>query len=223
MIDPALSDDSPLAAEPSGTLSGLHESVPEEILSVLVVGLLLFLGPHSTRLLAADWRAARIASIGEGKWKGLVSLVSLFGLVLIVYGYGLARASAAVPLWTPAVWTRHLASPLTLVAFVLVVAAYVPRSRLRALVGHPMLLGVGLWALAHLLANGSLVDFVLFGVFLAWAALDFVALHRRDRAEAKQRSGAWGNDLTSVVVGTVAWYLFAVYLHGPLIGVRPFG
>ncbi len=189
---------------------------------VLVVGLLLFIGPHSVRLVADDWRRRRIASMGEGGWKGLYSLVSLIGLALVVWGYGLARASQGAPMWTPPAWSRHLASPLTLVAFVLIVAAYVPRSRLRALVGHPMLLGVALWSLAHLLANGTAPDLVLFGVFLAWSAIDFVASRRRDRVEGRRRGGVWGNDLTSVVVGTVAWYVFAMYLHGPLIGVRPF-
>ncbi len=189
---------------------------------VLVVGLLLLLGPHSVRLFADDWRGARIASMGEGKWKGLYSLLSIVGLVLVVVGYGMARASAGMPLWMPPTWARHLASPLTLVAFVLIVAAYVPRSRLRALVGHPMLLGVALWALAHLLANGGAADLVLFGAFLVWAVVDFVASRRRDRAEGRQRRGTWGSDLTSVVVGTVAWYVFALYLHAPLIGVRPF-
>ncbi len=190
---------------------------------VLVVGLVLFIGAHSVRMVADDWRRARIASTGEGRWKAWFSVVSLTGLALVVWGYGLARASQGAPLWTPPVWSRHLASPLTLVAFVLVVAAYVPRRRLRALVGHPMLLGVALWSLAHLLANGTARDLVLFGVFLAWSVVDFVASRRRDRAGGVQRSGAWGNDLTSVVVGTVAWYVFAIYLHGPLIGVQPFG
>lgn len=189
---------------------------------VLVAGLLLFLGPHSVRLVADDWRSERIASMGEGRWKGLYSLVSLVGFALIIWGYGMARASQGAPLWAPPAWSRHLASPLTLVAFVLIVAAYVPRSRLRALVGHPMLLGTVLWALAHLLANGGVADLVLFGAFLVWSAVDFVALRRRDRVEGRQRRGAWGSDLTSVVVGTVAWYVFAMYLHGPLIGVRPF-
>lgn len=189
---------------------------------VLVLGLLLFLGPHSVRLFADDWRSARISSMGLGRWKGLYSLVSIVGFVLVIVGYGMARASAGMPLWTPPAWTRHLASPLTLVAFVLIVAAYVPRSRLRALVGHPMLAGVALWALAHLLANGGAADLVLFGAFFVWAVADFVVSRRRDRAEGRERRGTWGSDLTSVVVGTVAWYVFAMYLHAPLIGVRPF-
>lgn len=188
---------------------------------VLVVGLVLFLGAHSVRMVADDWRSARIARMGEGPWKGVYSLVSVAGLALIVWGYALAGADPTV-LWTPPVWLRHLVSPLTLLAFVLIVAAYVPRSRIRAIVGHPMLAGVALWALAHLLSNGGLADLVLFGAFLAWSVLDFVSSRRRDREANRVRAGGWANDLVSVVVGTVAWFVFAMYLHGPLIGVRPF-
>jgi uncharacterized membrane protein len=131
--------------------------------------------------------------------------------------------TAPVDLWHPPVWTRHAASLLTLLSFILITAAYVPRSRIRALVGHPMVAGVKLWAFAHLLSNGRLGDVVLFGAFLAWAVADFASLRRRDRASGTRRgTGALANDLTSVVAGTVAWFVFALYLHVPLIGVRPF-
>jgi uncharacterized membrane protein len=190
--------------------------------TVLVIGLALFLGVHSVRLFADDWRSARVTAMGEGAWKGLYSLVSLAGLALIVWGYGMTR-TAPVDLWHPPVWTRHAASLLTLLSFILITAAYVPRSRIRALVGHPMVAGVKLWAFAHLLSNGRLGDVVLFGAFLAWAVADFASLRRRDRASGTRRgTGALANDLTSVVAGTVAWFVFALYLHVPLIGVRPF-
>ncbi|HRA79095.1 MAG TPA: NnrU family protein [Burkholderiaceae bacterium] len=192
-------------------------------MTALVIGLILFLGAHSVRIVADDWRSARVAAMGEGAWKGVYSLVSLAGLVLIVWGYGLSRA-APVDLWQPPVWTRHAASLFTLLSFILIAAAYVPRSRIRALVGHPMVAGVKLWAFAHLLSNGRLADVVLFGAFLAWAVLDYASLRRRDRAAGTQRgAGALANDLTSVVAGAVAWFVFALYLHAPLIGVRPFG
>lgn len=190
-------------------------------MTVLVLGLVLFLGMHSVRIVADDWRRARIAAMGPGSWKGAYTLVSLAGLVLVVWGFGLAR-QAPLELWQPPAWTRHLASLLTWIAFVLVVAAYVPRSRLRAAIGHPMVAGVVLWALAHLLANGALADVVLFGAFLLWAVLDFGSARGRDRASgAPVRTGLWANDLVTVVVGTVAWYAFAMYLHQPLIGTRP--
>lgn len=191
-------------------------------MTALILGLILFLGTHSVRIVAGGWRDARVAAIGEGAWKGLYSLASLAGLALIAWGFGLAR-TAPVELWQPPAWGRHAASLFTLLSFVLIVAAYVPRSRIRALVGHPMVAGVKLWAFAHLLSNGSLADLVLFGAFLAWSIVAFAALRRRDRAAGTKRgAGALGNDLTSVVVGVLAWFVFALYLHGPLIGVRPF-
>lgn len=189
----------------------------------LVVGLLLFLGVHSVRILAEDWRSRRIAAMGAGAWKGLYSLFALAGLVLIVHGYAGARA-APVELWAPPIWTRHLASLLTLLSFVLLAAAYVPRNRIRAAIGHPMVVGVKVWALAHLLANGSLADLVLFGAFLAWAVLDFRAARRRDRQGGQvPSSGGVPGDVMVLAVGLAAWAAFAFWLHGALIGVRPFG
>lgn len=189
----------------------------------LVAGLLLFLGVHSVRIVAEDWRARRIAAMGAGAWKGLYALVSLAGLVLVVQGYAEAR-SAPIALWSPPVWTRHLASLLTLVSFVLLAAAYVPRNRIRAAVGHPMVAGVKAWAIAHLLANGSLADLLLFGAFLVWAIFDFRAARRRDRRTGGvPSSGRLAGDATVLVVGVVAWAAFAFWLHGALIGVRPFG
>ncbi len=192
-------------------------------MGLLWLGLLLFIVPHSLRLFAADWREARMAAMGERAWKALVALVSLAGLVLIVYGFAQARAAGTALLWVPGPALRHLASPLTLVAFILGAAAYTSRSRLRAVVGHPLTLGVALWAAGHLVANGSAADVVLFGVLLLWAVIEFIALRARDRRTGQVRAGIWGNDLFSVVIGTVAWYVFAIYLHGPLIGVQPFG
>jgi uncharacterized membrane protein len=190
---------------------------------LLVLGLALFLGAHSTRIFAEGWRERRIAAMGVLPWKALYALVSLAGLVLIVYGYGEARAAPLV-LWSPPAWTRHLAALLTLPAFVLVAAAYVPGNRLKARVGHPMVLGVKTWAVAHLFANGTLADVVLFGSFLAWAVLDFIAARKRDRAAGVRYAIAGaGRDAVVVVVGLAAWAAFAFWLHAALIGVRPFG
>ncbi|HWS74920.1 MAG TPA: NnrU family protein [Quisquiliibacterium sp.] len=192
-------------------------------MTTLVIGLLIFLGAHSVRIFAEPWRQARIARMGAGAWKGVYSLVSIAGFALIVWGYGMARA-VPVELWTPPTWTRHLSSLLNLGAFVLLAAAYVPRNRIRAAVGHPMVAGVKLWALAHLLSNGRLADVVLFGAFLLWAVLDFRAARARDRRTAVRRApGALAGDVAVLVVGTLATAVFALWLHGPLIGVRPFG
>jgi uncharacterized membrane protein len=193
------------------------------MMTLLIVGLLLFLGSHSIRIVAEPWRVAQIARRGEVSWKRIVSLVSLAGFALVVYGYGQARG-APVVLWVPPLWTRHLAALLTLPAFVLIAAAYVRGNRIKAAVGHPMVAGVKVWAFAHLLANGNLADVVLFGAFLAWAIVDFIAARRRDRAAGTRYPvGTPFRDVVTVGAGVLGWALFAWVLHGPLIGVRPFG
>lgn len=198
-------------------------------LAWLVLGLLLFLGVHSTRVVAEDWRGRQLARWGEKGWKGAVALVSLVGFVLLIWGYGQAR-QAPVLLWQPPPGMNHLAALLTLVAFILLVAAYVPRNAIRARLRHPMVLSVKIWALAHLLANGTLAAVVLFGAFLIWAVVDFRAARQRDRASALQGeagaaplpSSALATALT-VVIGAVAWAGFAFWAHGAWIGVRPLG
>jgi uncharacterized membrane protein len=189
----------------------------------LITGLLLFLGAHSVRIVADDWRSARIASIGEKKWKGLYSLVALAGFALIIWGYGQARLDPIV-VWSPPLWTRHAASLLVLPAFVLIAAGNMRGTRIKAALGHPMVLGTKLWAFAHLLANGMLADVVLFGSFLAWAIVDYVSARRRDRAAGTvYPPGTLARDTLAVAIGVVAWAIFGFWLHGPLIGVRPFG
>lgn len=190
-------------------------------MSLLILGLLVFLGAHSTRIFADDWRANLIERIGEKPWKGIISVLSLIGFVLIVIGYGEAR-QAPVVLWVPPLWTRHLALLINLVAFISLAAAYVPRNSIKARFGHPMVAGVKAWATAHLIANGNLADVILFGAFLVWSIFDFRTSRRRDRANGTiYPPGALSNTLLTVVVGTVAWAVFMMYLHVRLIGVAP--
>lgn len=190
---------------------------------VLVLGLLLFLGAHSVRIVADGWRARCIAQRGELSWKGAYTVVSLLGLGLIVWGFALARQQPVV-LWQPPVMLKHLNSLFTLLAFVLLAAAYVPRNQIRARVHHPMVAGVKLWAFGHLLATATLADAVLFGAFLVWAVLDFGAARRRDRAlGTPYPPGHLGGTVVAVVVGVLGWAAFAFWLHAAWIGVAPFG
>lgn len=192
-------------------------------MTLLILGLVIFLGVHSTRVFAEGWRTAQLARLGEKGWKGAYTLASLVGLGLLVWGYALAR-QAPVPLWTPVVGLRHLASLLTVLAFILLAAAYVPRNSVKARIGHPMVAGVKIWALAHLLANHTLADLLLFGGFLVWAVLCFRAARARDRAAGtRYPAGTLQGNLLTVGAGLAAWAVFAVWLHGALIGVRPFG
>jgi uncharacterized membrane protein len=192
-------------------------------MSVLILGLALLLGVHSVRIYAESWRTRQIARLGEKPWKGLYAVFSAVGLVLIVWGYGIARRNPLV-LWAPPVWAPHPAALLTLIAFILFLAAYIPANHFKAWLKHPMAVSAALWALAHLLANGTLNALVLFGAFLVWAVLDYRAARRRDRAMGLvYPGGTLAKDGIAVVGGAVAWVVFVVWLHGWLIGVRPLG
>ncbi|HEY6511594.1 MAG TPA: NnrU family protein [Burkholderiaceae bacterium] len=192
-------------------------------MTALVIGLVLFLGLHSTRVVADGVRSRFIAQRGPLAWRGLYSLGSAIGLVLIVWGYSLTLRQPLV-LWSPPGWTRPLAGALMLVSIVLIVAAYVPRNHLKARLGHPMVLGVKVWAFAHLISNPTLADLLLFGTFLLWAVLCYRSLRARDRAAARQPVvGQAVPTLIAAVAGAVLWFVFAYWLHGWLIGVRPFG
>ena len=190
-------------------------------MAYLILGLLLFLGVHSVRIVAEGWRIRTIARIGAQPWKGLYSVASLLGFGLIIWGFGLARAQP-FQLWSPPAALRHPALLLTAVSFVLLAAAYIPGNSIKAKLHHPMVLAVKVWALAHLLVNGNLAHVVLFGVFLVWAVLNFRAARQRDRAQGViyAPGTAVATGLT-VLVGVVGWAVFAFWLHGWLIGIRP--
>ena len=189
----------------------------------LVLGLVLFLGVHSVRIVAEGWRTQTMARLGEGPYKGIYTVVSLVGLGLIIWGFGVARETPTM-LWMPPRGMRHAAALLTLIAFVLLAAAYVPRNAIRARLHHPMVLAVKTWALAHLLSNGSLAHVILFGSFLAWGVANFIAARKRDRAlGTRYPAGNLAGTATTVVVGVAAWAVVALWLHGALIGIRPLG
>jgi uncharacterized membrane protein len=192
-------------------------------MAILMIGLVVFLGIHSVRMVAEGWRAAQIARLGENTWKLGYSVLSVLGLGLVIWGFGLARQSPLV-LWHPPVGMRHAAALLTLIAFIFAAAAYVPRNHIKARFHHPMVLGVKAWAVGHLMANGTVADVLLFGGFLAWSVASYIAARRRDRRDgAAYAAGTAAGTGIVVVVGMVAWAVFAFWLHGVLIGVKPFG
>lgn len=190
-------------------------------LAVMVAGLALFIGAH-VFVTMREQRAAAIARLGEGPYKICFSLVSLAGILLIAWGFGLYRATAWIDLWYPPAWTRHLAVALMWPASILLVAAYLS-SHIRRVAKHPMLAGVKLWALAHLLSNGDLGSLILFGSLLAWAVFDRIAVKRRGEAVAPAAAvSGWYNDAIAVVVGTVVYLALGLAFHPLVVGVPAF-
>lgn len=189
----------------------------------LIAGLVIFLGMHSLHIYADAWRTRMRAQVGDMPFKAIYSLVSLAGLLLIIWGFGLARETP-VMVWNPPVAMRHIAGLLTLIAFVFLASAYSLPNAIKSRVHHPMVLAVKTWAFAHLLANGTLAHMVLFGSFLVWAVLDFIASRKRDRAQGTRYATATTRGtVIAVVTGALAWAVFAFWLHGLLIGVKPLG
>lgn len=192
-------------------------------MNLLILGLVIFLGLHSVRIVADGWRTRKLAQWGEGAWKGVYSVASIVGFALIVWGYGQVRQQPVV-LWVPPVATRHIAATLMLFAMILLVATYVPGNAIKAKLHHPMILSVKVWATAHLLANGNLADMLLFGSFLAWAVADFISSRKRDRAAGTVYPvGKAVPTIITVVLGLVVYGAFVVVLHKWLIGVPVFG
>ena len=189
---------------------------------VLLLGLILFLGVHSVSIAAPGWRGATITRLGEGPWKAIYSVAAGIGLALLIVGYGMARREPLV-LYTPPVPLRHLALLLMLPVFPLLFAAYLP-GRLSRLARHPMLLATKLWATAHLLANGTLADVLLFGGFLAWAVADRISVKRRPPEQAHAVPGAAPrpmNDWLAIVGGLTVYALIVLWAHRLLFGVSP--
>lgn len=187
---------------------------------LLIFGLVLFLGVHSVAIVSPAWRARMIHRMGEGPWKGLYALLSLAGFILICYGFGVARQAPGI-LYSPPAWLRHVALFVMLPVFPLVLAAYLP-GRIKSAAKHPMLAAVKMWAFAHLLANGSAADVLLFGGFLAWAVMDRISLKRRSAPQVLRTAPprAW-NDAVAVVLGLAIYALFICFAHVRLFGVSP--
>jgi uncharacterized membrane protein len=191
-------------------------------LLIMILGLVLFLGGHAFVTFRAG-RAAAVARLGEGPYKGFFSLVAVAGIILIVYGFGAYRAAGLIPVWSPPGWTRHLTAALVWPAVILVTAAYI-RGDIQHLLKHPMLAGVKLWAVAHLLANGDLGGMILFGSVLAWAVYDRITLkHRTDPGAPPIPGGGRRNDVIAVVVGTALYLALGLWFHPYVIGLAVFG
>ncbi len=183
-----------------------------------IVGLVLFFAIHLVNVVAPDWRNAKIASMGEMKWKAAYSILSLGGFLLMIRGFAQIRPDAPI-LFTPPAWAPHLASLLMAIAFIFMVATYLPTGKIKQAVKHPFLLAIKIWALAHLLSNGDLASLILFASFLAYAVWNRIALKRRGAPNPVATSKS--SDYIAVVAGLAFWAVFIFWGHEWLIGVNP--
>jgi len=187
-----------------------------------ILGLIVFLGAHSF-VTMRDQRAALVAKLGLWPYRGLFSLVSIVGLVLLGYGFALYRASGPIAVWYPPAWTRHIVVTLMWPASIMVVAAYIP-GNIKRVLKHPMLVGVKTWAFAHLCANGDLGGMILFGAVLAWAVYDRITLKRRsDPGAPAIPMGGGKNDIIAIVIGTILYLALGFVFHPIVIGLPAFG
>ncbi len=186
-------------------------------MSMLITGLILFFIPHSVSIFAEQWRNGMADRIGEWSWKGLYSVVSIVGFLLIVWGYAEARQNPTV-LYVPPVWLRHVAMLLLIPVFPLFLAAYLP-GRIKGAAKHPMLLATKIWAFAHLLTNGMLADVILFGAFLIWAVADRISMKHRSVRTIPGAPASKANDVIAIVLGLALYAAFVFWLHTRLIGI----
>jgi|APFre7841882724_1041349.scaffolds.fasta_scaffold73956_3 uncharacterized membrane protein len=187
----------------------------------LILGLVVFFGGHSISLLMIDWRNRMAKRLGVRAWQGAYSILALIGFYLLVSGYGAARQVAAV-LYAPPPWLHYVAAVLMLPAFTLALAA-VFSGHIRARAGHPLLLATMLWAVAHLLTNGSTADVLLFGAFLAWAVVVRMSLARRPARRMIALRESMANDVIAVAGGLALYAAFILGLHARWIGVPVLG
>lgn len=188
-------------------------------MTMLVLGLLLFLGIHSVSIVASDFRD-RIAARSELGWKAFYTVVALLGLYFIVKGYAAARMEPVFLYMTP-IWMRHVAALLLLPVFILFFAPYLP-GRIKTVTRHPQLIAVKLWAVAHLLVNGTVADVVMFGSILAWAVADRISMKRRPTRPVSGAPPTAFNDVLLIVIGLGVYVLMVVWLHKAWFGVAPF-
>jgi uncharacterized membrane protein len=183
---------------------------------ILFLGIIIFLGVHSLTTFR-ETRTGLIERFGFGAYKTVYSVVSLIGFLLIVWGFSRYRAEGLIPLWSPPEWSRYVAIILMWFAFVALASSNPAPGRIRGWLRHPMLVGIKIWALAHLLANGDAGGLLLFGSFLAWAIFDRIAVKKRGDRGAPRSTSFTRADAISLAIGTLV-YVVVLFLHPFLFG-----
>lgn len=186
-------------------------------MTALIAGMIILFGGHLA--LYTPLRPALKTRLGERPFKGLFALVSLVGLAMMIWGYGMTRSGpeAANILYWPAGWTRHAAMLLVLLAFISLAAAF-HKGRLKLWLKNPMSIGIALWAGAHLLANGTVGAVLFFSGFLGLALVDIAMSTARGKAPRYVPKPS--HDLITVAAGLLLYAFFLLVFH-PLVLNNP--
>ncbi|MFN4143319.1 NnrU family protein [Aestuariivirga sp.] len=184
----------------------------------IYLGSLLFGGVHLLSILFPGLRDSFKGQLGERAWKGVHALVSLAGIVLLIIGYGQSRAGPATADLLYEGWygLRHLTMLLVLIAFILIGASH-GKGYLKKWLRNPMSLGVGLWAVGHLLVNGQRADVWLFGTFLVVAVADIAM--SEIRGKRPQHTPRVRSDIVAVIIGMVLYVIFLFGFHPYVLNV----
>ena len=186
-------------------------------MTLLILGLALWWASHLYPIYLPARRAAAHRRLGEKLYKSAFSMFSVIAVAFIVMGY---QKAGLIAVWTPPLWTTHLNNLLMLVAIFLFITKFA-KSGVRRQIRHPMLAGVKVWAVAHLLVNGDLASIVLFGGLLAWAVVAMIGSSRRDGAWQRPAGGGIAGLIRHGVIAVVV-FLAIVGVHGLLFGVSTF-
>ncbi len=185
-------------------------------MALLIIGVLLFAVLHLIKGVKPDLRDGLAKRFGENRYKGLFSLALVLSIVIIVFGW---QATDVELVYEPPAWGHPVTSLLVLVAFIFFAAANM-KSNIKRTIRHPMLTGVVLWGIGHLLSNGENRSVALFGGLIIWALVEIVVINRRDGAYEVPEPISMYQELKPIIGGCVVYAVF-IFLHPYLFGVSP--
>jgi uncharacterized membrane protein len=186
--------------------------------TIFIIGLILFLGAHSTGIFAEQWRSVQVNKLGIRKWKIIYSIISIIGLILMTVGYKQHTSVANILVWSPPAWTWYFVVYTNLVPLILLLATYIPNNAIKVKLKDPMTIGIIIWAATHLAYVNSLAGIILFVSFLIWGILELIASRkRRENMATSPVKVSTPMTVLTIVLGVGLWLCFdryAYYLRG---------
>lgn len=187
-------------------------------MTLLVAGILLWSTVHLFKRVAPGARAGMDSAMGAGPAKGVIAFLLVVSLVLMVVGY---RGAEFEPIYDPTAGMGHLNNLLMLVS-VMLLGAGSSKGKLRATLRHPMLSGVIVWGIAHLLVNGDLASLILFGSMIVWAVVEMLVINATVPGWTRPEPGPIKGDIRLLIISLVLYAIITgihvVLGHNPFLG-----